>query len=342
VFRDSDETGSQLPLDRQGRRVGTVVALDLVRPPAPFPTVFERVFPELSALHASFRNDGVLMAAAWNGAALTEYLHLPLGSEPEFAVIGRHDRCDFSLGRDPSLSLRHLLLAARAAGGEVRLRLLDLQTGGGFFTEDGRRCEALTADGPMFVRAGGYHLFLLPTGSLCPLAWANKSSDAWAMIPERVYRDSRIPQRGAAPPLALVPDKPRVRRTVITQIVHPPGLLRRFSPAVGARGAPVAEVELAGSGASERFTVHEAEVERGLLIGRYERCQVETQDDKISRVHLLVIRDGEDVWAVDTASSNGTTAAGQRVRRLRLNAETQLLLAQEVTLRWNAADPRQA
>jgi hypothetical protein len=341
VFRDSDGTGSQLPHDRQARRVGTVVALDLVRAPAPFPAVFDRVFAELSALHASFRNDGVLMAAAWSGAALTEYLHLPLGSEPEFAVIGRHDRCDFSLGRDPALSLRHLLLAARASGGEVRLRLLDLQSGGGFFTEDGRRCEALSADGPMFVRAGGYHLFLLPTGSLCPLAWASKSQDAWAMIPERIYRDARVPPRGPAHALALVPETPRPRRTVITQIVHPPGLLRRFSPAAGARGAPVADVELVGAGASERFTVHEAEVERGLLIGRYERCQVETQDDKISRVHLLVIRDGTDVWAVDTASSNGTTCAGQRVRRLRLNAQTQLLLAQEVTLRWNAGGSRE-
>jgi hypothetical protein len=156
------------------------------------------------------------------------------------------------------------------------------------------------------------------------------------MIPERAYGDSRVPPRGPGPALALVREGPRPRRTVITQIVHPPGLLRRFSPAAGARGAAVAEVELRGATGSEQFTVHEAEIERGLLVGRYERCQVETQDDKISRVHLLVIRDGDEVWAVDTASSNGTSSGGQPVRRVRLVPDTQLLLAQELTLRWSA------
>jgi hypothetical protein len=337
VFRESDDTGPRPALDRQARRGGTIVALDVVRPPALFAAVFARVFPELAVLHAGFRSDGVLIAAVWNGVALGEYLHIPLAGDPEFAVIGRHDRCDLSLGRDPALSLRHLILVARARGTEVRLRLLDLQTGGGFFTEDGRRCEALAADGPMFVRAGAYHLFLMPTGGLWPLAFGSHAGDAWEMIPERVYRDCRVPARGIAPGLALLSDPPRSRRTVITQIVHPPGLLRRFSPAAGARGAWVANVELGAGGRNERFAVHEAEIERGLLVGRYERCQVETHDDKISRVHLLVIRDGSEVWAVDTASSNGTTADGHQVRRVKLDGETRLTLAQEVSLRWDTA-----
>jgi hypothetical protein len=123
---------------------------------------------------------------------------------------------------------------------------------------------------------------------------------------------------------------------VITQIVEPPGLLRPFRPPVGARGARVAEVELGTAAGYERFTVHEAELERGLLVGRSERCQVGSRDEKMSRVHLLIIRDGEDVWAVDTGSTNGTTADGQTIRRTRMHDGAALVMAEGVIMRWQA------
>src|SRR5205823_14466299 len=131
--------------------------------------------------------------AVWNGDKVADYLHVPLASEPEFFVVGRHDRCDLSVHRDPTLSLRHAVVGACATGGELRLRFLDLHSGLGFHTEDGQRCEALTADGAMFVRMGSYHLFLLPTGTLSPLPWGATAEETWKSIPERVYRDSRVP-----------------------------------------------------------------------------------------------------------------------------------------------------
>jgi hypothetical protein len=322
-----------------------MMAIDPARRIDDFATVFGRVFPRLSELHASFRQDGLLAVAVWNNHLLAHYIHVPLENEPQFAILGRHDRCDLSLANDSGISLRHALLGARRHGNELRVRLLDLQSGAGLHTEDGRACEAITADGAMFARIGSYHLFLLPTGSLAPLSWATTAEGTWEMIPERVYRDCRLPSRGAPAPLLreAIPTPlnseaaGRRPQSIITQIIDPPGLLRPFRPGPGARGPRVAKVELGNDAGYERFVVHEAELARGLLIGRYDRCQIGAQDQAMSRVHLLLIRDGEEVWVVDTASSNGTTMAGEPLRRVKMRDGVALILARTVCLRWLAA-----
>lgn len=340
VFRGRDRELESSPegSDREARRKGTLFLPGLAEPPLDFPDVFANVFAELAPLHASFARDGLLAVAVCNGGILADYVHVPLGSQPEFVVVGRHDRCDLSLHRDPTLSLRHAVISACAAAGEMRIRFLDLQSGLGFHTEDGQRCEALTADGAMFVRMGSYHLFLLPTGSLAPLAWCNTAGETWKTIPERVYRDHRVAPRHPAA-LALVPSEPTRSQTIITRIVEPPGMLRPLRPAPGDRGARVARIELSSSSGLERFSLHEADLERGILVGRYERCQLGASDDKMSRVHLLIIRDGGVTWAIDTASTNGTRADGESIRRTPLGVGTTLELGKQITLRWTAASP---
>jgi len=318
--------------DREARRRGTIFLPTPAEAPPEFGEVFERIFPELTRLHAGFQRDGLLAVGAWDGKLLADYVHVPLGREPEFVVVGRHDRCDLSLHRDPTLSLRHAVIGARAVGGELRLRFLDLQSGLGFHTEDGQRCEALTADGAMFVRMGGYHLFLLPTGALAPLSWGPTAAETWKMIPDRVYRDLRVaPRHPEVAALRLEPTRPQ---TIITRIIDPPGMLRPLRPAPGDRGARVARIELSSQMGRERFSVHETDLQRGLLVGRYERCQLGASDDKMSRVHLLIIRDGLDTWAIDTASTNGTKARGEPVRRIPLREGTALELGKHITLAW--------
>jgi hypothetical protein len=306
-----------------------------------FSAVFKRVFPRLSELYTSFPADGVLVVAVLENETVADYLHIRLAEEPEFAIAGRHPLCDISLAHDPTVSLRHALIGARATAGELRVRLLDLQSGGGFVTEDGRRCAALTADGAIFARIGLYHLFLLPTGSLAPLPWGRTAEETWATIPERVYRDCRVDVR--PPPLVAQPAVqpgpralPARRPTIITQIIDPPGMLRPFRPVPGARGPAVARIELGSKAGFEHFVVHEAELERGLLVGRYDRCQIGARDHALSRVHLLVIRDGDSFWTVDTASSNGTTWNGESVRRAPLKDGSLLVLARGLALRWRA------
>jgi hypothetical protein len=320
--------------DRDARRRGTIFLPSSTEAPVEFGEVFERIYPELTRLHAGFARDGLLAVAAWDGKVLADYVHVPLGHQPEFVVVGRHDRCDLSLHRDPTLSLRHAVIGARAAGGELRLRFLDLHSGLGFHTEDGQRCEALSADGAMFVRMGGYHLFLLPTGSLAPLPWGSTAEETWKMIPDRVYRDFRVAPRH--PEMAALRSEPTRPQTIITKIIDPPGMLRPLRPAPGDRGPRVARIDLSSQSGRERFSLHEAELERGLLVGRYERCQLGASDDKMSRVHLLIIRDGLDTWAIDTASTNGTKVAGEPVRRVPLREGTALELGKHITLRWGA------
>jgi FHA domain len=317
--------------------MGTIAAPEPETPAPSFAEVFARIFPRLAELHAGFARDGLLAVAVWEGREIDDYLHVPLADDPEFVLVGRHGRCDLSLGRDSALSLRHAVIAARVAGGELRIRFLDLQSGSGLVTEDGRRCEALAADGAMFVRLGRYHLFLLPTGSLSQMAWAATAEDTWKTIPERIYRDNRLAPREPG----RVTSGARVRRlpSIATEVLEPPGPLRPFRPAAGARGAPVADVELEAGAGSERFLLHESELERGILLGRYDRCQLGVAGEKMSRIHLLVIRDGPQIFAVDTASTNGTSLDGRLVRSARLHHGTRLLLGLEVSLRWRAPGP---
>jgi hypothetical protein len=341
VLRDGGSRLSSPLVDlappRESRRTATILPPEHAPRVDSFAAVFRRIFPRLSELYTSFSTDGLLAVAVWNGERIADYLHVRLEDEPEFAVVGRHDLCDLSLAHDPTVSLRHALIGARASGGELRVRLLDLQSGSGFVTEDGRRAAALTADGAIFARMGGYHLFLLPTGALAALPWGRTAEETWATIPERVYRDCRVPARPPALVREPVPQLSGGRRhTIITQIVEPPGMLRPFRPAPGARGAAVARIELGTKGGFERFVVHEAELDRGLLVGRYDRCQIGSRDHALSRVHLLVIRDGDDFWTVDTASSNGTTWNGETVRRAPLRDGSVLVLARGIALRWRS------
>jgi hypothetical protein len=337
VFRGRDrelDLDVSAGVDREARRRGTIFLPSLEQKPAEFGEVFERIFPELSRLYTGFGKDGLLAVAAWSGDTVADYVHVPLGGESEFVVVGRHDRCDLSLHRDPTLSLRHAVIGACAAGGEMRLRFLDLHSGLGFHTEDGQRCEALSAHGAMFVRMGSYHLFLLPTGSLAPLPWGSSAEETWKMIPDRIYRDFRVAPRH--PEMAALRADPSRPQSIITRIIDPPGMLRPLRPALGDRGPRVARIELASQSGQERFSLHEAELERGLLVGRYERCQLGASDDKMSRVHLLIIRDGGQTWAIDTASTNGTRVIGESMRRIALREGTVLELGKHITLRWCA------
>jgi hypothetical protein len=325
---------------------GTRVALPSRRRIS-FAELFAQIFPGLDALMSGLPGDGLLIAAVLGGKTLEAHLHVPLAApgDPEareedvhFVTVGRHSACDLVLESDDAVSLRHLAIGMRHSSSGLRVRLCDLATGVGLRTEDGFACEALAAEGAAFVSVGDYQLFLLPTGRLAPLPWAGPAASAWAAIPERIYFDRRTTSGASRPPaVRLVPA--RDGRSITTQIVDPPTTLRQKKPAPGTRGPRVGTLVLTASGLAERYEVHASDLERGLLIGRYERCAFGAEDDRLSRVHLLLLRDGDQIWAVDTASSNGSTAAGAAIRQFRLGARAELDLAAAVTLRWTADEP---
>jgi hypothetical protein len=334
------QSSPRLVPSRGGRRGDsrTRLALDPPIKIAPFGGVWNRVWPGLDPLYRSFPGDGVLIVAIAAGRDLEAYLHVPLDDQrpaaqiPEFVVVGRHSACDLRLGGDDSISLRHLVISVQRQANELRVRLLDLGTDAGFVTEDGQRCSGLGADGAAFVGLGSYHLFVLPTGALAPLPWGGTAADAWAAIPERVYVDRRSAGAHAGRPPDMGHRGPRDGRSIATQLLDPPTALRQRKLAPGARGPKVGTLTLGVGTAVESYDVHAADLVRGLLIGRYERCAFGAVDERLSRVHLLIVRDGDNCWAVDTASSNGTTAGEQRIRQSQLGPD--LRLARAMTLAW--------
>ncbi|MSP63898.1 MAG: FHA domain-containing protein [Myxococcales bacterium] len=327
-----DETNNSGRRAAQNR--ATMAQIDPDEPARPFAEVFAEVFPVLRSIHAAFHQPGLLVVAVRDGRRIESHLHLDLSSGGAHALIGRHQRCDLYLAHDPAISLRHALLRATRVGkSEVRLRLLDLCSGVGFYTEDDVPCESLTAEGALFVRAGHYHLLLLPTGDLQPSAWGDDAGETWASFPERIYLDRRIPDRLPRPiQLAGAATPERASRT--THIVPAVRPLRAPSAREGDQGLVIAQLALKSRSGQISHPVTDADLEHGRLVGRYERCQLGGAENSLSRVHLLVLRDGDGTWAIDTASTNGTTLDGDGVRAVRLDVARELGLGGSMLLEW--------
>jgi hypothetical protein len=313
-------------------------------PHAPFAQVFQRAFSKISRLIESFPGDGVLAVGVWGNRTVDAYLHVPVGPEPRYAIIGRHRECDLQLPQDEGVSLRHVVLrCARRGNTDVRIRLWDLASGVGFTTEDGEVGEALVCEGPVFVRLGSYHLFLIPTGALSVAHWGSDPDETWASFPERVFLDHRIPTRSK--PTAESP-APRIaagkshrvgnleRHSIITQIVPPARPLRRKQRHHAPDGDPVGTLRLANAEEELSFPVTDKDLDHGLLVGRYARCDLGGDEKRLSRIHMLIVRDEDGVWAIDTASSNGTRRDDADIRAVRLDGATELVLANVLTLRW--------
>jgi hypothetical protein len=70
---------------------------------------------------------------------------------------------------------------------------------------------------------------------------------------------------------------------------------------------------------------------RGVLLGRYERCDAAglpvLSDAALSRVHLLLLELEGALYALDTASTNGSWAGAQRMRSARVEPGLRFALA---------------
>jgi hypothetical protein len=80
----------------------------------------------------------------------------------------------------------------------------------------------------------------------------------------------------------------------------------------------------------------------GLLIGRADNCEDgglrAVLDGTISRAHLLLLREGRDVVAIDLCSLNGTTMNGVMARRFVLpDSGATLHMGPQFELRWQTS-----
>lgn len=283
-------------------------------------------------------------------------------------IVGRHGQCDLFLEGDGALSLRHLVVVvdpmtawdgpSAGPGWDVRYRLIDLRTSGGFRDEAGRQLEAATVEGPAFVFIGRYALYCFPTGAAD--AWPDDPKAAIAALPERIYSDERDAEpdrwrRGrhaqssgrdqwaegskVEDPEPAADSFSSQRASVITRVTSVNGPARARIDGLGEGDELLGTLELQSRLGNDSVRVGAAGAERGLLLGRYSRCDTAGATslslEKISRVHLLVVRIGDDIWAIDTASTNGVASGGTGVRVHRLQPGDELSLADGVgAVRW--------
>ncbi len=279
------------------------------------------------------------------------------------AIIGRHSCADLYLNSDASMSLRHLAVVIDplrdcTGNSEVRYRVIDLRSGTAFTDERGSEVEAVTAEGPAFIRCGGYALFCFTTDE--GNVWPDDPVDGWECIPERIYLQKR-----AAEPDRWQREQPRsfhehtgeidISRSsgsAITLVNTSPGPLAADADLLADGEEPLGRLRIWSRKRKENLIVGASALDRGVLLGRYDRCESNARSvlrrDSISRVHLLVLRVAGELYVIDTASSNGTwlsvadsdhsDADWRRIRLMPLADGLTFCLGNEKTkIRWRAS-----
>jgi hypothetical protein len=103
-------------------------------------------------------------------------------------TLGRHSHAHLFLSGEKLMSLRQgaVILYPLVDGDRVRFRVLDLRAASPFEDERGNRVAELEANGPVFLHAGAYSIFVFPRGP-DSAPWTGSPKRVWDDIPERVY-----------------------------------------------------------------------------------------------------------------------------------------------------------
>lgn len=261
-------------------------------------------------------------------------------------IIGRHTQCGLRLDAR-SVSLRHLavLVTTELGHDEPTVRLWDLNTQQPFRTEDGVANAAVMADGPIFFSLDEYGIWLVPARGAIVYAppgtqdsppgagWPMSAAEVWSLMPARQFLQRQIPADPPTSPPSTAGRHAQTRnmsQTTITAL-GPALSLGEEDDAV-----PWGEIRLAVGTRKERRRVSAERLAQGILIGRYDRCALPLDGEahELSRVHMLMVRIGEEVWAIDTASTNGVWRGEDPVVAGVLGDSETLDLGTVATLTW--------
>src|SRR5687767_8673969 len=260
--------------------------------------LFIERYAQIRAAAARHERQGVLIMAfdhaqapiaeAWIEASL---------DRSRAAILGRHSVAHVMLPTDHDyLSLRHLAVLVRATSHTaVRIRFLDLHTGTGFADEHGVTLQGAVCDGPMFISIGRIRFAVLVTGEG---ELPGDPEAAYRTIPERILLEER---RGA---YARRPSGNGEMLHEATRVTSLPGPIGATARLLVDDEAPVGQIAIEGDGMTVTKDVGSSALNRGLLFGRYSRCDVRTgvDSDKISRVHLVLVRELGELLALDASS----------------------------------------
>ena len=346
--------GGQRRDDAENTRTGVMVVDQM--PKASFHTLFKLCYQDIRKVCESFALPGVAVVAI-DIARKRLGGSLCVAAKPAHAnsaIIGRHGMADLFLEGDRALSLRHMAVLVyplrgwdNPGGGDVRYRVLDLRTRTAFEDEQGRRLEAVAAEGPIFVRCGGYALMFFVTGDSS--AWPDKPDEAWQAVPERVYLHEHVaePDRWARSRRAQVAARSSkqdggggpISRITLVQASRGPSRAR--VDLLKPEERPLGRLQLKNGRDVQSLVVGRHAADEGILLGRYDRCDTGGASvfdhQSLSRVHCLVVDMDGVIYAVDTASTNGTYLDGreEEVRIVSLSADRELVLGDDLLrMRW--------
>lgn len=340
----SDTTAERdAPDDNPRTRVASAEERASSAPPLGPREAFLIAYERLALLGSVTRGPAMLVAAVGEKGRVLDGRII---ANRRSLVIGRHGQCGLRLP-DATVSLRHLVALVRAEDGQPVLRLWDLNTDLHFTTEDQQPNAAVIATGPLYVAIGGYALWFVPASGLGAAGWPARAEEAWKAVPPRVFIDRRSPAKARQNGRQSVPDRPsepfpppsgpelEEERTAITCVAPPLLLGDDDEPEVG-----WGELRLERGGQRLRRGVSAERLEQGILVGRYERCGLlmSAENSGVSRVHLLLVRIGTEVWAIHTASTNGLFRGEVPIEAEVLGDADTLTLASEVTLGWKRAE----
>ena len=301
---------------------------------------FERHYGDIRRLWSGYTRQGVLVLAFDRRHGLLGEVWLKASLDrPRAAIVGRHSMCDLMVTSEHvSVALRHLAIVTQAVShDDICVRVFDLNTSVGFGVEDGRSLQGVSSDGPMFLRVGAVDLMLLPTPAGFELP--EDAATTYQTLPPRVFIDERVGRAEYRPRRAPVPAPERVPGQTSVRMGQGPMMVAQGLLGAGER--PAGHLVVRGGGGVLRQPMGPAALKRGVLVGRYPRCEfgsMEASDDsKLSRVHLMVVDTGDGPVAVDTASTNGTMVDGRELRLCRLVDGEPITLAGAVELVWQAA-----
>jgi pSer/pThr/pTyr-binding forkhead associated (FHA) protein len=329
------DTRTSSVIDPARENLGTYVAeteLPALAPKAAFIAAYPRLV-ELAAC-APPRTFGVVAVDAVGRVAGSTLL-----GDDERVVIGRHTACDLRL-HEGAIALRHLVALLRYDEAGPSLHAWELATGSPFLTEAGVSERALRSTGPLYLAIHGYALWLLPLGK--PAGWPASAEAAFHALPPRTFVEGhagapkeRAPVgRRPAPKLRLVEAR-HCERTQIASLAPPLGL----ADDEGDLLEPFGVLAIARSDVAPRrdwCAFSAGRLERGVLLGRYDRCDLlgNVHGDQLSRVHALLVRLGDDVVLLDTASTNGTFRGRHRITACVLHDGDRVAFSSEVELVW--------
>jgi hypothetical protein len=283
---------------------------------------------QLGVLVLAFDQSTTAIGQAWLKASL---------DKTRAAIIGRHSMCSLAMPQDyQEISLRHLAMTIRAIDHEqVRIRIFDLNTPTGFRDEEGRVLQAVVTEGPTFLRLGRVLLMVLVTDESGPIP--EDADDAYDCIPPRVFIEERPGTSG------YKERRPSTAGRIApgaTMIRSQPGLLVAAGELLKSDEMQIGSLMVRSGGGAVRRPVGAGTLSRGILIGRYARCDVGAtfdEDSRLSRVHFLITKEGDEIIGIDTASTNGSFRDKKSILLERLDEGQLFDLAGEIEIAWHGA-----